>query len=375
MNKHLVFMSANSSLVSWKSSGALSREISIFRKIDDKPSPFALCTYGSLKDREIASSNFLNIITLGYRINLLHKIPFLSSIIYLIRLFSNDLSSFSSFISLQTSGAWLPLVASILKNKRFVYRYGFDACLFIRKSSGYSFIYFYFLIIHIVCVLFSNAIVVTSALDKSRLVTLFPFADHKIKVLSNFVDTSLFLPFNGVSHFNRLYPIYVGRLARQKCIPDLVNISSLLQLPLTVIGSGSAAEVASLKSIASRHNVPLNYIRSVANSDLPAFYHTHNLFLLMSEYEGNPKSLLEAMSAGLICIVKKSSYYDQPIVDKVNGFLISSPFVHDEITSLISSLSNINLLKSISNNARSTIVNNNSLTSYIRDLSAISNHE
>ena len=84
----------------------------------------------------------------------------------------------------------------------------------------------------------------------------------------------------------------------------------------------------------------------------------------MSDYEGNPKALLEAMSAGLICIVKKTSSYEQPIVHNFNGFLVSSSFSDFEINSLSEALSNAPLLQRISVNARNTIINQNSLESY-----------
>lgn len=371
MGKHLIFMSSKMTLADWQRSGSLTREILLYKSFLLNIQPFHLCTYGSKADLDIATESGISVLALGDNITRrLSQLPFISSIFHLRRLLFYNLSSYSSLMSLQTSGSWLPLLVSIFRCKRFIYRYGYDSCFFIRKESGFSLVYFYTLLIHFLCISLSNGIVVTSSKDKLRIAKYFPFARSKVFVLPNFVDTDLFSG-SGISFSSSLKAIYVGRLAPQKCISDIFKVASYLRLDLTIIGSGSSSELKSLMCNASQYQFSFTHLPHVSNNLLPSFFLHHRIFILMSEYEGNPKALLEAMSSGLICIVKKTNSYDQPVIHNFNGFLIDQSLPQNQLYSLQESLSKPKLLQQISVNARNTIIQHNSLLSYTHNLDKI----
>ena len=60
---------------------------------------------------------------------------------------------------------------------------------------------------------------------------------------------------------------------------------------------------------------------NLENTDLIKLYSKYRLYLSTSLYEGNSKSLLEAMSAGCVPVVSKISN-NLEIVNKENGLLI-----------------------------------------------------
>jgi glycosyltransferase involved in cell wall biosynthesis len=92
--------------------------------------------------------------------------------------------------------------------------------------------------------------------------------------------------------------LFVGRLEEQKNLHTLILAAA--QIPgirLTFAGEGKLAP--QLMQLAAAHSVQLNLLGRVNNTDLPALMAEHTLFVLPSLYEGHPKSLLEAMAAGM----------------------------------------------------------------------------
>ena len=61
--------------------------------------------------------------------------------------------------------------------------------------------------------------------------------------------------------------------------------------------------------------------KSIKNSKLMNELCNSMYFILPSYFEGNPKALLEAMSAGCIVFASKISNHEEIIEDGVNGFL------------------------------------------------------
>ena len=47
----------------------------------------------------------------------------------------------------------------------------------------------------------------------------------------------------------------------------------------------------------------------------------YKFFILPSNFEGNPKVLLEAMSFGMVCLVSNISNHKEIITNKKNGFI------------------------------------------------------
>ena len=86
-----------------------------------------------------------------------------------------------------------------------------------------------------------------------------------------------------------------------------------------------------------------------------------SFFIQLSIYEGNPKTILEAMSAGCIVVVSNIPNNEDIVKDGINGFLIS----HDENpVEKIKNIQKLHDLHLISKNAQDYITNNHDFKSY-----------
>jgi glycosyltransferase involved in cell wall biosynthesis len=112
--------------------------------------------------------------------------------------------------------------------------------------------------------------------------------------------------------FNASQPlklIYTGRLVElQKRVFDLPKIMMALQergvsVELTIVGDGAEANELQDKfqSFIERGNV--RFLGTLPNEQVLELYEQHDVFLLTSDFEGMPVSLLEAMGKGCVPVV------------------------------------------------------------------------
>jgi glycosyltransferase involved in cell wall biosynthesis len=102
--------------------------------------------------------------------------------------------------------------------------------------------------------------------------------------------------------------VYVGRVIEtQKRISRLAALMRLLDarrvnVAFTIIGSGP--DEATLKAAAAdcRH-VPITLLGNVPNHEVSALLSAQDVYVLLSDFEGLPLSLLEAMGNGVVPVV------------------------------------------------------------------------
>ena len=193
---------------------------------------------------------------------------------------------------------------------------------------------------------------VTSRADYEFLLQSFNFKRNKLKILKNWVETSQSI--DTASRNEKL--ISIGRLEYQKNYKFLVKELSGQDYPLIIYGSGSKRE--ELLELSKNLNVNLEIIDSISNRELINNLQNTKYFILPSRYEGNPKALLEAMSAGCIVFASNIKNHDEIINHKVNGFLfdLQRGSLKDVITQVLNnSKFNKEDLEFISKNAVNTI--------------------
>ena len=117
--------------------------------------------------------------------------------------------------------------------------------------------------------------------------------------------------------------LFVGRLAAEKRVMDLVDAFGFLKnkaLTLTIVGDGP--EKCTIENRLNRHDRPnVTMLGAIPHSNIPEIMEQHDIFILPSEREGMPVSLIEAMAAGLICIGSDIPQIKDIIQDGENGFL------------------------------------------------------
>ena len=131
----------------------------------------------------------------------------------------------------------------------------------------------------------------------------------------NYVEQPAFEPRTEVKNF-----LYVGRLIPVKNLQLLVKVfNELPDLNLTIIGEGDQEE--ELKSIAHDNIKFLGYVN---NADLPAYYWSHDVFVLPSKSEPWGLVVEEALNNGLPVIVSDHVGCNSDLVVESTGLVFKN---------------------------------------------------
>ena len=255
----------------------------------------------------------------------------------------------------QLKGCWVGLISKTLFKKPLIVRTGYDALKWSKFEMRGKIYTFLIKLLTKTSLIFSNQYNVSTLSDKNFLSEEFKVKD-KIKIRPNYIDQETFKDFR-LQRDDEL--LFVGRLEEQKNIRFLINEYKHYELPrLNIIGEGSYKE--ELINEITKHNLNINFIGKVLNQELPNLYNKFRFFILCSKYEGNPKTLLEAMSSGSIVIGSNVEGINSIIKNKQNGFLINSKLgdLEKVFKLILSGQINLNEIKQ---NAENYISQNHSL--------------
>jgi len=197
----------------------------------------------------------------------------------------------------------------------------------------------------------SSKIILTTKQLKESFESSYPESHNKIIVIPNFVDTTLFKPNYDLEKKYDL--LYIGRLTEQKNIRILLK--SIIGLKLKILFIGKGPYKSNILKYKKKYNLNLELLDMVPNQDLPFYMNSASIFILPSSFEGNPKSLLEAMSCEMPVIGADSPGISNLISHNNNGY-ICDPTI-DGIRKAINELINrVELQNKLSKNARRYIL-------------------
>ena len=208
------------------------------------------------------------------------------------------------------------------------------------------------------CILYSDLYTVTSKSDNDLLRRRF-FAKN-IEIRPNWIKIEKEVKTVNKKHNTILS---VGRLEHQKNYKSVISSISNSKYIYDIFGQGSLKK--NLVKFANNKNVKLNIYQPVVdNEELLEVYKSYKFFLIPSYFEGNPKSMLEAMSRGCIVIASDIPNHREIIEDTKNGFLFD--FENGNLIELLERLeSNEVNLKEVSTNSYRYILKNNSFENYL----------
>ena len=355
MNVLYVF-TFNYSLKTWSDSGTMSREIERFKYLNQKYGiEFTLLTYGTkLEFGIIGNIPGIKIIPIFEKASKPQgKLQTIfKSLLFLIKN-KEKFKNISVIKQNQLNGVWVSIFLKFLLKKPMIYRSGYDTYRF-SKFENKTFLKrtFFFLITNLTFIC-SDLITVTSNSDLKYSKNKYA-APNKIIVRRNWVEIGDNLNFE--KRFDKRI-LVIGRLEDQKNIEKIINDFRDSEFTIDIIGSGS--QLLKLKKISVEQDSKVNFLGTVDNSELSKIYSKYKYFISTSYFEGNPKTVLEAMANGCVVLISRIDNHLELVDDGVNGFIEDLNVDFNEVIVKILD-SDINL-STISNNALRKVSELNSL--------------
>lgn len=206
---------------------------------------------------------------------------------------------------------------------------------------------------------------VSSKQDRDYVCNRYSVNGFKIQLLTNYINISQFKPMRELEERDIRF-LMVGRLNEQKNVINTLRAFSRLKVGIDIYGDGSLKE--DIEQVINKLGIDAVLKGKIPNADLPVVYNKYRFFILTSVYEGMPKSLLEAMACGCICLGTDVEGINEIIVDNYNGFVIPGTS-EEEIFCRIKEVydnQDMILLKNISERAVQYVQNNHSLSDIAR---------
>lgn len=190
----------------------------------------------------------------------------------------------------------------------------------------------------------ANYVVPNSHSEKDYIAQNFSFLLNKTKVITNFTETSYFVPSKSTLETNseKLEILIAGRISDQKNILSFLDaLSKLKQLNVRIHVSwygnvGKGMDEYHRQVIKKQTELNLTSIIDFCpgTSNILEKYQECDAFCLPSLYEGFPNVICEAMSCGkpILC----SNVCDNPylVEDGVNGFLFNPMSIESMVTAI-----------------------------------------
>ena len=302
----IYFLTYGYSLKTWSDSGQLAREMKHFEalKSENEKIKFKIFSYGEDNDFEYIEKDFIEVVSIykyikksNYKIVNFIKSFFIKKILREV-----DLDKSELVIQNQLLGSWVSYLFKKNLNIPLIIRTGYDMFEFsINENKNISKkLFFKYLTKKSLdkCDLYT----VTSLCDKDFLLKNFSnMYSSKIKIRSNWVDSKENIQVNNKNIVNNI--VSVGRIEEQKNYELIIRSLQGTNFELDIFGEGSLKK--DLVNLAKELNVNINFLGIVNNEILVQKLQHYKFYISSSKFEGNPKSVLEAMSAGCIVIASK----------------------------------------------------------------------
>ena len=312
----IVFSTYGYSLETWHISGTLKRELDLYKKINKEYGVnFTFVTYGNDRDLEfdinIKGSNVVPIYSLiNYNKNPI--IRYINSFIIPFKI-KNIVKKADILHQHQLLGSWIPIICKVIYRKKLLTRTGYDMYEFSKHQKKNLLVKFLYKLLTKITFIFSDIYTVTSLSDKS----LFK-ENEKIKLRPNWVYKTDHYDFDK-RYTKRI--LSVGRLVSQKNYEYLIKEFKNTKGNLTIDIYGSGQNLYNLKKLAKELNVDLIIYENLSHDELAKIYLNYKFFITTSLYEGNPKTVLEAMSSGCIVLASNIPNHRELIQNTHNGYL------------------------------------------------------
>jgi glycosyltransferase involved in cell wall biosynthesis len=318
--KLVLFFTYGVSLKRWAELGILKREASFYHRLmEDYGIEVLFVTYGDASDRAWESElKGIKLLPIYERMRqpTLEILGLLQSLL-IPTTFRKELKDSDLLKTNQTWGGWVAVLAKWQVRKPLLTRCGYDFYEFSRmrgkrvlfKSFVWVFSYFTYNI--------ADQIHVATNTDRKRIIKRFFVPPDKIHVIPNWINTNLFHPY---TNDRTLRLLIVGRLHDQKQLTLLFDAIQNTNIDVDIVGTGP--EFNRLQSLANLTKISVTFKNQLSTNQMPQLYNHYAIYVICSKYEGNPKTLLEAMACGCAVIGTDVPGIKDVIEHRTNGLLV-----------------------------------------------------
>ena len=218
----------------------------------------------------------------------------------------------------QMEGSWSAVLAKFFYHKPLMVRTGYTLSYFAKRMKEYEILILLYTIIEIIAFKYADCVVVTSVNDEQYISDIYKRTSSKLTILPNYINSELFVPLKS----ERVYDdrvVYVGRIHPQKNLYHLVEACAGSKAGLDIIGAED--NKSPLVAHAREYGADVRFLGVLSNREIARILTRYRVFILPSLYEGNPKSLLEAMSCGKAVIGTDVDGIREVVHHEENGLL------------------------------------------------------
>jgi glycosyltransferase involved in cell wall biosynthesis len=288
----VLFFTYRVSLATWAARGLLDREVELYRRLLPALGPVTFVTYGGPDDRGLGAP-LAGIRVLPNRWGL--PAPLMSLLAPL--LYRREIGEAAVLKTNQASGAWTAVLAKWLTGRPLLVRCGYVWSVNHARESRSAWRSRLVFRLERAALRAADRVAVTSEAAREYLLGAHGLDPARVLVVPNHVDTERFAPGPAAAREPGLVG-FVGRLAPEKNVESLVRAAAgVPRARLIVAGDGPLRPA--LTALARELGLAAEFPGSIPNERLPALLGRLSVFVLPSRYEWSPKSLLEAMAAGV----------------------------------------------------------------------------
>ncbi|HUF92976.1 MAG TPA: glycosyltransferase family 4 protein [Candidatus Limnocylindria bacterium] len=287
----ILFFTYRVSLRTWVEQGIADRETAVYRRLLPRLGRVSFVTYGA---RDAALEPALG----GIRVLPRPEHLGMAAMSVLAPwLYRHEIRAAAVLKTNQASGAWTAVVAKWLFRKPLIVRCGYPWSFNYARESPRWWRRGLVRLLERLAVRTADRVVVTAAAAGEYLVREHGVDPARVRVVPNAIDVVRFAPDSAAARATGRV-IFVGRLAPEKNLGALVEaVARVPGARLRLVGEGP--ERATLEAAARRAGAEVEFTGTVANDAVPRLLNDAAVFALPSQYEGQPKALLEAMACGL----------------------------------------------------------------------------
>lgn len=360
----LLFFTWDVSLEIWKTKGLLDREMRYYEALAQRGIKVTLITWGEEEDYKISSGFHPNIKTIPVY-TLMHR-----SNNQFVRALMSPFILWKARVSIRKAnflktnqmwGAWCAVLSKLLFRKPLIVRTGFELYHFTCKQNHSWIRRLFIYLLSFFSYKMADKIYVATKEDQQFVSKKFFIKKEDLSIRPNWIDIEAFRPLEMPEKQDAI--LFVGRLTHQKNLPLLIDAVENTHWSLDIVGDGEM--MLELKKLAAQKKASIRFLGSLPNSELPRLYNTYPVFVLPSFYEGNPKTLLEAMACGRAVIGTKVTGIQSVIKDGKSGFLCH-PSAHALKKAISQLMENKDLRNSLGALARKQIQEDQTLDSLIQ---------